>query len=350
VLDKGQRERSAKPFPADSSAASRKARVLYRTALVWDMTLPGIFAGLNEIRTLHRYRSAGIGFVSITIGNDTLHDPETVGRRIAEIRHELHAGANVFQVVQSASDILSARQEAKLAISFHLQGTNALGNDIASVEKFRQLGITHMLLAYNSRNAVADGCAERADAGLSLFGIAVVREMNRVGMLVDGSHTGYRSSMDAIEASRKPVIFSHANAYAIFPHYRNIRDDQIKACARTGGVIGVNGVGAFLSETGEASAETIGRHVDHMVDLVGAEHVGFGLDFITHVGKFAAMAEGAGDQWPSHDGERPQFDQFAAPEIIESVAERLCLQGYADRDIIAILGGNFLRAFRAVVG
>jgi membrane dipeptidase len=333
-----------------SSGAIEQARVLYRKSLVWDMTLPGMFSGLNEVSVLQRYRSAGISFVSVTIGNDTLRDPELVGHRISKIRQEISINGDHFRIVDCAADILDAERDGKLAISFHLQGTNALGNAIDSVGAFRRLGITHMLLAYNSRNFAADGCAERTDAGLSRFGIAVVREMNRVGILVDGSHTGYRSSMDAIEVSAKPFIFSHANAYGVFPHYRNVRDDQIKACAQTGGVIGVNGVGAFLSKTGDASAEIIANHIDHMVSLVGPGHVGFGLDFITEAAKFASMVDEVDDQWPSNDGARPRFDHFAPPEIIESVTGWLCQRGYSDSDISGILGGNFLRVFRDAVG
>lgn len=104
-------------------------------------------------------------------------------------------------------------------------------------------------MAYNQRNAVADGCHERTDGGLSRFGIELVQAMNRVGMLVDCTHTGYRSSMDVFEVSQAPVVFSHSNARAVWDHERNIRDDQAQACARTGGVIGVVGAGSSSATT-----------------------------------------------------------------------------------------------------
>src|SRR5262249_19390893 len=157
-----------------------------------------------EIQTLHRYRSAGFGFVSLTVGNDSIWSPGVVLERLATIRAAIVAKSEVFQIVQSSADILQTKKEGRLAVSFHLQGTNGLGGDIAWVERFFSLGITHMLLAYNSRNAVGDGCAETSDAGLSRFGQSLVREMTRVGMLVDGAHTGYRTSMEAMEIATRP--------------------------------------------------------------------------------------------------------------------------------------------------
>lgn len=331
-------------------ASQEAARRLYRGSLVWDMTLPGMFSDLNDIATLHRYRSAGVGFVSITIGNDSVRDPEVVVRRLQSLGAKIAAEPRAFKAAHRAADILAARAEGKLAISFHLQGTNGLGGQLANVERFFDLGITHILLAYNEANQAGDGCATPTNAGLTDFGRALVAEMNRVGMLIDGSHSGYRTTMEAMEASQQPFIFSHCNAHAVFAHYRNVRDDQIAACARSGGVVGVNGVGAFLSETGEASAEVIFRHIDHVASLVGPAHVGIALDFIANIATFAEAAKKTADAWPSNAGKPVVFENFAAPEIVLPVTELLCRHGYSDGDVSAILGGNFLRVFRSVVG
>jgi membrane dipeptidase len=314
------------------------------------MTLPGMFSGLNDVQTLHRYRAAGVGFVSITIGNDTVRDPGVVLQRLAAIGADIAQHSESFRLVRGAADILAAKAERKLAIAFHLQGTNGLGGEIQWAERFFRLGITHMLLAYNARNAVADGCAERTDAGLSRFGVSLVGEMNRLGMIVDGSHAGYRSTMEAMEISTRPFIFSHANASKLFDHYRNLRDDQILACAKTGGVVGINGVGAFLGESGEVSAELICQHIDYVANLAGPAHVGLGLDFIVNVAKFAAMAASSADTWPSVSGKAPRFDHVAAPEIVVPVTELLCKRGYSDQDVQGILGTNFLRVYKDCVG
>ena len=331
------------------SAEKGRAERLIRDGLVWDMTLPGMFSDLNDMETLHRYLAAGYGFVSVTVGNDSAWGPDVVLQRLSRIADALERQAGTFVIVRSSSDIRAAQAEGKLAVSFNLQGTNCLAGDLSCVETLSGLGVTHMLLAYNNRNAAGDGCAERTDAGLSRFGIRLIEEMNRVGMIVDGSHCGYRTTMEAIEATGAPFIFSHSNPFGVFPHYRNIRDDQIKACAATDGVVGVNGVGAFLSDSGDASAETIFRHIDYLAELVGARHVGLGFDFITHIERFAARVRAMADQWPSNEGKTVRFDNFAPPEIVLPVAELMCRHRYGDEDVQGILGGNFLRVFANVV-
>ncbi|MCG8562186.1 MAG: dipeptidase [Hyphomicrobiales bacterium] len=336
--------------PPATSDETARAEALRRDSLIWDMTLPGMFSGLNDGATLDRYRAAGYGFVSVTVGNDSTWNASEILRRLATFRTTLKRQPEKFVVVGTASDIERARAQGTLAVSFHLQGTNALEGDLSWVEAFFRLGVTHMLLAYNNKNAVGDGCAERTDAGLSRYGVSLIEEMNRVGMIVDGSHSGYRTTMEAIEVSTRPFIFSHANAAGVFQHYRNIRDDQIEACAASGGVVGITGVGAYLSEDGEASPENVFRHIDHVASLVGARHVGLGFDFITEIDTFAARVGDTADQWPSNNGKPVRFDQFAAPEIVGPVIETMCRQGYSDDDVRQVLGGNFLRVFKAVVG
>src|SRR5215470_8050273 len=143
---------------ATKAAKQAQGEELLRNALVWDMTVPGMFNGLNEIQTLHRYRSLGFSFVSLTVGNDSIWDPRTILERLAVIRSAVSAEPQHFQIAGSTSDVRQAKETGKLAVSFHLQGTNGLGGNVAWVERFFSLGITHMLLAYNSRNAVGDGC------------------------------------------------------------------------------------------------------------------------------------------------------------------------------------------------
>ena len=125
---------------------------------------------------------------------------------------------------------MSSRQmnQAKLALTFNLQETNPLDGNLDMIDVYYELGVRHMLLAYNQKNRVGDGCAERTDSGLSRFGVRVIQEMNRVGMLVDGTHSGYKTTMEAMEVCSVPFIFSHCNAWQVVPHYRNIKDDQIK--------------------------------------------------------------------------------------------------------------------------
>jgi membrane dipeptidase len=171
--------------------------------------------------------------------------------------------------------------------------------------------------------------------------------MNRVGMLVDGTHTGYRTTMEAMEVSSAPFIFSHCNAWAVVPHYRNIKDDQIKACAATGGVIGVNGLGEFLDDP-RARTESIFQHLDHMVNLVGPAHVGIGLDYVKNTAGFWNWVRDNPDMWPPVNGKPHDDTDFGQPEQLGELCELMLSHQYAEDDVHAILGGNFARVAREV--
>ena len=188
------------------------------------------------------------------------------------------------------------------------------------------------------------GAREATDAALSRFGVSVVKEMNRVGMMVDGSHSGHRTTLHAMEVSSAPFVFSHANAHALHPHYRNIRDDQIKACAETDGVIGINGCGCFLGDA-EASTEAIFRHVDYMVNLVGPKHVGIALDY-TLPDPDWTWDKVDPDAWPPSEASIDARD--AGPEQLPELTQQMLDHGYGEEDVRDILGRNFLRVAREV--
>ena len=327
---------------------SAAADALHRHALVWDNTLPWGDFGRAALKAqcLPRMVASGYDAVSLTLGgdrnglNDTMH-------KIARERAFFLSQSDAYVLVETADDIVAARDAGKLAVIFHFQGTNPIANDLHMIECYYRLGIRHMLMAYNLRNAVGNGCKERVDEGLSRFGTAVVEEMNRVGMWVDCSHTGYRTSMDVFEVSRDPVIFSHANAAAVYPHSRNLRDDQIKACAETGGVIGINGVGTFLARN-EGSAESMLRHLDYMVEMVGPEHVGLGLDYVydretSSPSVWNVPQEGD----PDVDIEWPDIE-YAPPEELPRLTQKMLDRGYGESEIRGILGENWLRLARRV--
>src|SRR6185369_12169278 len=177
----------------------------------------------------------------------------------------------------TVADVERARDGGRLAIAFDLEGTEPLDGDVEMVERFYELGVRQMLMAYNRNNRGGAGCMDD-DVGLTPFGRAVVEAMNRVGMVVDCSHTGYRSSLEMMELSTAPVVFSHSNPRALWTHDRNVRDEQILACARTGGVVGVNGIGIFLGDN-DTRSERVVDHIAYVAELAGPEHVGIGLDY-----------------------------------------------------------------------
>ena len=220
-----------------------------------------------------------------------------------------------------------------------------LVRDIGLVDLYYRLGVRQMLFAYNRNNLAGGGCHDE-DIGLTDFGRSVVSEMNRVGMVVDCSHCAYRTSMEAIEASQAPVIFSHANARKLWNHERNIWDDQIKACAATGGVVGVTGVGRFLGPSGP-TVEHLVEHIDYMVELIGPNHVGFGMDSVLHVHKPNQPFTRSRHYWP--ENQYPDSGSgYVPPEEAPRLTQALLDRGYNEADIRGILGENFMRVARDV--
>jgi len=327
--------------------ASDNASAIFRSSLVWDMTVPYGTEQATDGVTLPRFKRAGFGVVSLTIGGDFTFGTQVPLANIAKVLALCAKQPDLYRFVASVDDIDLARREDKLAITLNFQGTNPLAQDLNMVEVFYRLGVRHMLLAYNQKNTVGDGCSERTDEGLSRFGLSVIGEMNRVGMLVDGSHSGYRTTMEAMEASTAPFIFSHSNAHAVYGHYRNIRDDQIQRCAATGGVIGINGLGEFLDDM-EATSESMFRHVDYIANLVGPRHVGIGLDYVKDVPAFWKAVDENPDAWPPNQGRPNRHTKFVQPEQLEDLAELMLRKNYAEDDIRAILGENFRRVCKQV--
>jgi membrane dipeptidase len=284
-----------------------------------------------------------------TVGYDIFTREEIV-TYLAESRRFFEAHADKVRLIETVYDVFKAKGEGRLGVMLDFQGTNCLGGDLEYVSMYYKLGVRSMLLAYNADNLVGGGCYGKG-VGLTPFGREVVREMNRVGMLVDGSHTGHRTTMEAMEITTSPFIFSHSNAHALCKIGRNITDDQIKACAQTGGVIGINGVGIFLRESGtDISSEALVAHIDYMVQLVGPQHVGLGLDYLNDQDWLVGLTR----KYTSHYTKEGGYDDaakeylFAPPEVLPEVTEGLVKCGYSETDIRGILGGNFLRVARQV--
>jgi membrane dipeptidase len=313
------------------------------SADVWDMTLPWL-PEYWEIETLARFRKAGFTFVSATLQD---WPPTFDGMREAIRRFKELAKSEMdwLSFGNSLAEIDQGRREGRLVVGLNSQDTLPIGTDLSRVEALHALGVRHMLLAYNTRNFVADGCAEVADAGLSNFGRQVVKEMDRVGIILDCTHTGRRSSLEAMELSARPPIFSHSNAYSVCAHIRNIHDEQIVACAARGGVIGVVGIGAFLGDA-EARTESMFRHIDYIATLVGPEHVGLGTDYVKDLAPvWEALRNEKDTAWPDPTGTQLYEGGCFQPEQLGELVDIMLAHGYSTDVIKGILGANFRRVY-----
>lgn len=314
---------------------------LFQDALVWDAHA-GVFPSPEvDLNLLQEWLDCGVNYLSINVGFDVMDWQETLAT-LAAYRHWVQANTDRFVLVGDAADIERARKENKFALSFDIEGMTALNENINMVGVYHALGVRQMLFAYNLNNAAAGGCHDR-DTGLTEFGKQVVREMNRVGMIVDCSHAAYSTTMDIMHESSKPVVFSHSNPAAIWDHQRNITDEQIKACAATGGVIGVNGMGIFLGDN-DISNATLMRHIEYLADLVGCEHIGFGFDYSPKVDvDIGVILRSRPDYWPAGQQYDTPAIKHAGPQQLEGLVEDLSTAGFGEDDIRGILGDNFRR-------
>ena len=325
---------------------SEKAADLHRSSLVWDMVYPIEPWCDNDYDKLARFKSAGFDLVNLCLAGDNHNVGEAI-QRIAAARRVILANPQDYVLIDSVDDILEAKSENKLAIAFHCEGTRCFERNLDTIEAFYALGIRHTLLAFNQTNSVGGGCAEKTDGGLSNYGRQLVAEMERVGMLVDLSHTGFTTTLDAMEIASQPMVFTHSLVDSVNGHFRNIKNEQITACAATGGVIGMSGASLYLGDD-DCSNEAIFRHIDHIAELVGTEHVGLGLDLVFGADKLNDWLRGRPEEWPgADDPDWPGFN-YASPEQIPALTELMLDRGYSTTDVRNILGENWLRVCRQV--
>jgi membrane dipeptidase len=324
---------------------SDRARNLHSDALVWDTHAGFAYMPDQDLRDLERWRDSGVDHLSVNVGFDVPPWSTLAIEALSSYRRQIRENPALFVLASGVDDVLSAKRQGKLAVTFDLEGMDALNGDVGMVEIFYELGVRQMLFAYNRNNLAGGGCHDE-DVGLTDFGRAVVKEMNRLGMVVDCTHCSFKTSMEAIRVSSSPVIFSHSNARAIRDHERNILDEQIKACAASGGVVGVTGVGLFIGPNG-AKLDDLVRHIDYMVELIGPKHVGIGLDSVFRVSALNHLLKDQATYWPARQYPDGGTD-FVFPEAFPCLTQALLDRGYGEEDVRAILGENFLRIARLI--
>ena len=327
--------------------AAFSAAAFVRNSVVWDAVYPYWPEVNNTLDELEHFRAAGYTGVSVDVAGD-FHDIGQAIQLLACCRRYLLERPDDYVLVERTDDIPDAQAASKLAIIFQLEGSRCFERNLDMVEVFHRLGVRHSQLVFNVPNGAAGGCAEGNELPLTSLGRALIGEMQRVGMVLDLAHTGYRSTMDAMALSDQPVIFSHCNAFSVCEHYRNLRDDQIEACAETGGVIGLSGASGYLGDRDSAS-ETILRHMDHIAGLVGTDHIGLGFDACFDedaVNRWILTRPEA--EWPgSRNPDWPGF-HYAKPAQLPELVALMARSGYGSEDIRKVLGENYLRVFKTV--
>jgi len=254
-----------------------------------------------------------------------------------------------------AEDFRRAKREGRCAGFVSTQNTVAIGLELNWLDRFYELGMRMIQLTYNSMNHVGAGCTERTDAGVSEFGVQLIKRMNQLGMIVDTGHCGRQTTLDACAISDRPVVASHTSAQGVYHHDRGKSDAELKAIAATGGYIGVYAVPFFLTGAAEATVEHFLDHIDYIARLVGPQHVGIGTDWPMQAPEWGLRKL---DEWSTQIGFRAEHNLNSLRTLVgfddyrdyPNFTRGLVKRGYSDPEIKGILGENFLRVFEQVCG
>ena len=252
-----------------------------------------------------------------------------------------------FLLVKKAADIAEARKSGKIAVLLGFEGADPVGESLGNLRDFHRLGLREIQLTWNYKNQVCDGIYESRNAGLTEFGKELIKEMNRLGMLIDTSHINRQGLEDTLKISSQPIYMSHTSSRALVDHPRNITDEQARAIAGKGGVVGVCFLPQFVAPKG-ATVKDVLDHIDHFVELVGSDHVGLGPDFIDYC---MEVMMGALKGLAYDSGETFQYPKGAEDTTkLLNITRGMVARGYSDRDIENVLGGSMLRLLEKVIG
>lgn len=351
-------------LPARRAAAADWFR--YREAIVIDGLggagggpggEPGAGLSEQELKDVHE---SGVTCVNTTIGTVGTTAPDTAfmetAQGIAYWEREIDRHPDILQRVRSAADIGRAKKARRTGLVYGVQDGVAFETDLTRLDDLHALGLRVVQPTYNRRNLLGDGCLEPANAGLSKTGVAAIERMNELGILVDLSHCGRQTAADAIRVSKKPVAFTHTGCQALADHPRNRTDAELKAVADKGGVCGIYFM-PYLAEGRQPTAADIVRHLEHMVQVAGEDHVSIGTDgniSATVVDQkfkegFAANTRrrreaGIGAPWETEEGYLFAND-LNTPRRLATLAMMLADRRHAATRIEKILGSNLLRVF-----
>jgi membrane dipeptidase len=338
---------------------SPEIATLYRKSVVVD-TLCGPFTSADampEAALVEVVKQSGFTAIDFTISERTFED--TINN-LAYVDALVEQFPAVFTVVRLQSDIARAKREGKIGIMPGFQYTQFLEEDPSRIETFRRLGVRIMQLTYNNRSIFGDGCLEPGNAGLSKAGLAAVAKMNELGVAVDLSHSGYRTTSEAIAASKKPVLISHSGCASIYAHPRNKPDEVMKALAEKGGYFGVYLMPYLVASPTVPTREHVINHVLGALNICGSDHVGIGSDGSIQAVKLTPEQQKAFDEdiarrkklgigAPGED-RYPYVPDLTGPDRMEIIASELQKRGQPSSVIEKVLGANFQRIIGEIWG
>lgn len=323
-----------------------------------------VIDGMGEIRLEYSMKlisdviDSGMTAVMITIGTPTFHGQAAYDEAIHELAaYEQHIDTHrdYFIKATKIADIDSALKSKKLALLYLFQNTTVLGRDLTRLDLFYNFGVRSIQLTYNSQNLVGSGCLERVDAGISDYGIKLIEAMNEKGIIIDLSHAGMRTMADGIKYSRSPVVISHSGCKSVYDLPRSVTDENIKALADKGGVMGIFQINPNLGPKQRNTLEDFLDHIDYTVKIAGIESVGIGSDREhktipdteeekKRLEEEMALVSDKKIHWPFF------VSELNHGRRMETIHAGLKKRGYSSREIDKILGGNFYRVYKEVIG
>jgi membrane dipeptidase len=346
-------EHPGRPAPDAEPAIA----ALYKNAIVIDSLCSPLDDFDVPSDVLTAVRQSGVTAVNFTVSLSTFEG--TIGN-IAEVESLIEKHPDVFLFVRRYSDIARAKRENKIGIMTGFQDTAFFEENPERIEMFRQFGVRIMQLTYNNRSLFGDGCLEPGNAGLSKAGVAAIKKMNDLGIAVDLSHSGYRTTSEGIAESKKPVLISHSGCAAVYAHPRNKPDDILKSLADRGGYFGVYLMPYVVASPTVPTREHVLDHVVHAINVCGADHVGIGSDgsiqktiltpkqkaqFDEDIARRKQLGIGA----PGED-RYPYVPDLNGPDHMEVIATELAKRGQPSAVIEKVLGANFQRVIGEIWG
>ena len=346
--------------PTVSPAVSPAARDLYQRALVLDCNLaPDLGDSLPLPQTsLDTIRSSGVNVMKTTIGgfDDSL---ESTLNDMALYQQAIEFHPDLFMLVRRVVDFSAAKRQNKIGIIFSFEGVGMLEGKLDRIELFRHLGVRIMQLSYNNTSVFGSGVmASRASLGLTEIGRSAVAKMNQLGVAIDLSHANAATTRDAMAASSLPVLITHAGCSAVHDHPRNKTDEQLRALAGKGGVIGIYDLPYLTASPRQPEVKDYLDHMSHALSVCGEDHVGIGSDqavqpfdtsekALEEFQQVEAKRHAAGVAAPEED--RPTYVVgLNTPIRCEIVADGLLKRGYSARITEKVLGSNFVRALSEI--